>query len=227
MSVADAEVNMALEGDIWLMQENEHIQKDLYKVVAGLVNDAQDPWVQGPAQMGEAFSNLCNFDSDKLVYRALIRVIKKRRYRYVRKAKIPRTSVPRDKDYWRSPWGKLLRNPSLKISGSYFYKQFRRRFRIPYELFNPLVEECEQHGIFDSIADCCVGTGRTKKIPIQFKILAALRMLGRDYYADDVAEILDCGKETARLWFLAFIRGVSKDMYDTYVCVPEGEVQAQ
>jgi hypothetical protein len=85
-----------------------------------------------------------------------------------------------------------------------------------------LIDECKQHGVFDSLADS-IGTGRTKKIPIEFKVLAALRMLGRDYYADDVAEILDCGEETARLWFLAFIRGVSKDMFDTYVCVPEGE----
>jgi hypothetical protein len=214
---------MALDGDIWLVQATEHVQKNLYKVVAGLVNDAQDTWLNGPAEMGESFLNLCNnFDSDKSVQRALIRVIKKRRYRYVRKVKKSRTSVPRDKDYWRSPWGKLLRNPSVKVPGSYFAKQFRRRFRIPYELFYPLIEECKQHGVFDSVADS-IGTGRAKRIPIEFKVLAALRMLGRDYFADDVAEILDCGEESARQFFLAFVRGVSKEMYDSYVYVPEGE----
>ncbi len=61
-----------------------------------------------------------------------------------------------------------------------------------------MVEECKQHNIFDSVADA-IGTGRTKKMPIEFKVLASLRMLGRDYYADDVAEIL------------------------TYVCVPVEE----
>ena len=166
--------------------------------------------------MSADFIHLINNDTSKTVYTALIRNIKKRRYRYVSRVKKPRTSISRDKDYWRSPWGNLLRDPSVKIPGSYYYKRFRRRFRIPYELFYPLVEECKQHKIFDSVADT-IGTGRTKKIPIEFKVLASLRMLGRDYYADDVAEILNVGEETARLLMLAFIRGVSKEMYSTYV----------
>ena len=45
--------------------------------------------------------------------------------------------------------------------------------------------------------------------------------MGRDYYADDVAKILNCGEETARQFFLAFIRGVSSKMYAEYVYVPE------
>ena len=37
MSVDDGEVKMALDGDIWLVQKTEHVQKNLYKVVAALV----------------------------------------------------------------------------------------------------------------------------------------------------------------------------------------------
>ena len=85
---------------------------------------------------------------------------------------------------------------------------FFHRFRIPFELFYPLVEECKQHKIFDSVADA-IGTGRTKKIPIEFKVLASLQMLGRDYYAEMwQRSILNCGEETARSFMLAFIRGV-------------------
>ena len=59
MSVGDGEVEMALEGDIWLVQESEqHVQKNFYNIVCGLVNDAQDVWVKGPAEMGEAFLNM-------------------------------------------------------------------------------------------------------------------------------------------------------------------------
>ena len=79
-----------------------------------------------------------------------------------RTLKIPRTSVPRDKDYWRSPWGKILRNPHVKIPGNNcYYKRFRRRFCISYELFYPLVQECKQHHLISSVADS-VGTGWTK-----------------------------------------------------------------
>ena len=62
-----------------------------------------------------------------------------------------------------------------------------------------------------------------KKVPIEFTVFSSLRMLGKDYYADDVAEILNIGEETARLFILAFIRGVSKEMYSTYVYVSVGE----
>jgi hypothetical protein len=201
-----SEVDRAIAGDLWGVQETEDLQKDFNKMVGGLVNDDQeDEWVKGPAKMSSDFLHLCNHDSSRSVYRALIRIIKGRRYRYVSRVKKSRTSIV---EYWRSPKGILLREPSLKVPGSYYYKRFRRRFRIPYELFYPLVEECKVHKIFDTVADAS-GTSRTKQIPIEFKVLASLRMLGRDYYADDVAEILNCGEETARSFMLAFIRGVS------------------
>ena len=76
-------------------------------MVGGLVNDSEDVWVKGPAKMSADFIHLINNDSSKTVYSALIRNIKKRRYRYISRVKKPRTSISRDKDYWRSPWGNL------------------------------------------------------------------------------------------------------------------------
>ena len=38
-----------------------------------------------------------------------------------------------------------------------------------------------------------------------------------------MAEILNCGEETARSFMLAFIRGVSNEMYSAYAYVLEGE----
>ena len=112
--------------------------------------------------MQTLFIFICNNDSSRTVYRALNRVIKNRRYCYVRTLKIPRTSVPRDKDYWRSTWGKILRNPHVKIPGNNcYYKRFRRRFCISYEFFYPLVQECKQHHLISLLADSIV-TGRTK-----------------------------------------------------------------
>ena len=35
--------------------------------------------------------------------------------------------------------------------------------------------------------------------------------------------MLNCGEETARSFMLAFIRGISNEMYSAYVYVPEGE----
>jgi hypothetical protein len=63
--------------------------------------------------------------------------------------KILRSSVPRDKDFWRSPWGKILRNPhAAKIPGNNFYcKRYRRRFRISYELFYRMASGVRMAGV--------------------------------------------------------------------------------
>ena len=50
------------------------------------------------------FIHLCNNDSTRTAYSSLIRIIKKRRYLYVSRLKKSRTSIIRDKEYWRSTW---------------------------------------------------------------------------------------------------------------------------
>ena len=67
-------------------------------------------------KMSADFLHLCNHDASRTVYSALIRIIKRRRYRYVSRVKKSRTSIVRNKEYWRSPWGNLLREPSVKGS---------------------------------------------------------------------------------------------------------------
>ena len=102
-------------------------------MVGGLVNDAEDVWVKGPPKMSADFIHLIKNESSKTVYSALIRTINKRRYRCVSRVKKPRTPIFRDKDYWRSPWGNLLREPSVKIPGSYDFAvdfEFRTSFSI-------------------------------------------------------------------------------------------------
>ena len=136
MSSDILDLDRAIAGDMWVVQETEDLQLSFYKMVGGLVNDQEDEWVKGPAKMSADFIHLCNHDSSRTVSRALIRIIKKRKYRYVSRVKKSRTSIVLNKEYWRSPWGNLLREPSVKVPGSYYYKRFRSRFRIlPYELF--------------------------------------------------------------------------------------------
>ncbi len=189
-----AEIKLAMDGDIWLQQEYNHVENLYYRSIDEIINE----WVYGPDQQEEHFKNLLSTRSGLLP--AIIRIIKKRKYRSKPRIsnKKMRTFILRNEKYWDSPWGQMLKDPSTKIPGSYLYKRFRRRFRIPFELFQPLIDECELHNIFSSVSDL-EETGRTKQIPtIKFKVLSALRMLSRDYYADDVAEILNCGEETAR-----------------------------
>ena len=68
--------------------------------------------------------------------------------------------------FWESAWGKLLLHPNVEIPTSVEGRRFRRRFRLPYPLFQYLVEICTRLNIFDLT--------NKSPIPIQLKILACL-----------------------------------------------------
>jgi hypothetical protein len=126
---------------------------------------------------------------------AIIRSHKRRTYRF--KQKKPRYLKLR-RDCWESNWGQLLRDPRVKVKGSTQYKDFRRMFRLPFELFGPFVDECRERQIF--VTDYAKESGRKPRdsyIPIEFKVLLSLRVLGRDWCFHDIKDSLSIGEETA------------------------------
>ncbi len=86
-------------------------------------------------------------------------------------------------------WGRMLRDPRLQDPDSFENKKFRRRFRIPYRLFvDVLVPLCAQRDVFR------VKSNST--IPLEFRLLIALRILGRGCTADDCFELSGVGEST-------------------------------
>ena len=65
MSTEIVDIDRALGGDLWVVQETEQLQRTFIKMVGGLVNDAEDVWVKGPAKMAEDFIHLINNESSK------------------------------------------------------------------------------------------------------------------------------------------------------------------
>ena len=101
-------------------------------------------------------------------------------------------------NYLASTWGRLLfnariRDPTDKKGG----KLFRRRFCVPYPLFEHLVEMTRNSGWFSEAADC---TGQMAA-PLELKILAVLRVLGRGYCFDRVEELTLICAEVLRVFF--------------------------
>ena len=73
---------------------------------------------------------------------------------------------------WETTWGEMIRDESICDPDSPLSCLFRRRFRVPFIMFRDvLVPMCLDRQIF--------GRYVSKKIPIEFKILVSLRMLGR------------------------------------------------
>ena len=95
-------------------------------------------------------------------------------------------------------------------------KNFMRRYRFPYiafkEILLPLVKG---HNVFES--------KRNGYVPIEFKLLVSLRMLGRGSIADDMSEMSGVGVSTCYSIFNKFIKNFSAKMYDHYVQMPSGD----
>lgn len=120
-------------------------------------------------------------------------------------------------NYWASTWGKMLLNSEINNPNSNVSLKFRRRFRVPYKLFKEvIVPQCEENNIFEMKSN--------STIPIEFRILIALRIMGRDSTGDDCEELSFVGEQTSRDIFKKFIKNYSTRFYDDYIKLPEKEM---
>ena len=101
---------------------------------------------------------------------------------------------PPVEDWWSTSWGKLVRSVDVANPTSYAGRTFRKRFRLPFRLYKYLVDACRQHRVFGGE---CSATGKPA-MPVELKVLGALRTLGRATLHDDVAEISGADAETHR-----------------------------
>lgn len=56
-----------------------------------------------------------------------------------------------------TPWGRLINHPNINDVNSYEGRIFRRRFRVPFAVFNKiLVPRCKEFNIFQSKKKCII-----------------------------------------------------------------------
>ena len=121
-------------------------------------------------------------------------------------------------DYSKTKWGLMIRNPLVKFPDNRHGRLFRRRFRIPFQLFEILVKICTEKNIFE------VKDISRVKIPIQIKLLCCLRVLGRDNCFDAIEEMSDVPEKTVWWFFKTFLVNFTKTLLHEVVRPPkEGE----
>ena len=131
-----------------------------------------------------------------------------------------RAAKPAKIEYWKTKWGQLLLNPHIGNPFSAAAKKFRRRFRVPYPVFiEVIVPRCIEKNIFQTKE----GQEKKIRIPIEFKILIALRILGRGNCCDDLEELADTFQSTAHSVFKMFVLNFAKEFFADYVKVPTGD----
>jgi Plant transposon protein len=127
-----------------------------------------------------------------------------------------RTSKQRTVDYWSTSWGELITNPATKDLTTTEGKLFRRRFRVPFPVFEQvLVPLCREKNVFE--------TKSAHRIPIEMKVLLCLRILGRNSCADDASELSGVAESSCLAFFKIFVKNFAKYIYPMYVKVPEGD----
>ena len=141
-----------------------------------------------------------NIISKDVVLRNILNMVDNQLFK---KAKVSRLVYPRrtTDELWDTVWGNRISlcredistggvNPYSRVQA-----EFRADFRVPFSLFEEIVEECKEAQIFT--------TGyKRPTIPDEFKVLTVLRILGRNYVAASVKEILGCGMSTINVWFV-------------------------
>mmetsp|Transcript_31718 Transcript_31718/g.43515 ORF Transcript_31718/g.43515 Transcript_31718/m.43515 type:complete len:434 (-) Transcript_31718:776-2077(-) len=132
-----------------------------------------------------------------------------------RKVTIPRIKRDRSENLWNSNWGQQLLHANFKVPGSWEWKRFRNRFRMPPDAFNSFVNECRVNRIFGEAK-------RDSRIAIEFKVMACLRILARDAVGDDIDEHLNIGNSTVNSFFKLFLANCVEKLYSKYVYVPQG-----
>jgi hypothetical protein len=118
-----------------------------------------------------------------------------------------------------SSWYLLYVNASLmNRQNKKFQAKFRRRFHLPYENYEELLEDLSNSGEFKhwELADA-VGQPLS---PLALMLLGALRYLGRGWTFDDVEEATLIDEEPHRQFFYCFIDYCSTTMYERFVISP-------
>jgi hypothetical protein len=167
---------------------------------------------------------------NKLVFKSIITGVilnppqqdstKKRRYFYCNQGKfkfyLDKNKLNYKIDAWsRSTWWNMLQNEDLFIENSIIAKCFRRRFRVPHELFLQIVDNCKEWYNVPDINPCGL-----LNPPLSLKILGVLRYLGRGITFDCIAELNGISENTNRVFFHQFCAQFAANNKDKWIKTP-------
>jgi hypothetical protein len=118
---------------------------------------------------------------------------------------------------WESAWGQMLRNPETRDPRTFYGKKWITRFRVPFPVFETIVEMCERDNIFQ------IKRTLSMPIPVPFRVLVSLRMLGKNHDFDTLNELSLIGASTCHVIFVTFVTNFVKKYFHKLVNIPQGE----
>jgi hypothetical protein len=113
----------------------------------------------------------------------------------------------------------MLQDPRIKDPKSDEGKLFRRRFRVPFPIFERLTQIAVELGFPLRPR----GANGRRGVPLELKVLGVLRVLGRGTCFDGIQELSKASAEVMRTFFHKFCRLFSEKYFAQYVHPPEGD----
>jgi hypothetical protein len=127
-------------------------------------------------------------------------------------------------DYTQMSWWRLIRHPDIRDVNSRQHKYFRRRFRLPYALFEIIINMCYERNWFPVHTRGEDGAMPKKNAaPLELKVLGVLRLLGRGGPFDDLFDGSGIHENTHRTFFEQFCNKFVSELYTEFIHVPENE----
>ena len=122
----------------------------------------------------------------------------------------------RDRRSWRnakhSRWWHLLKDPQTKIKNSYAYKLWVKRFRVPVQIFERIVQIFKDKGWYEE------KSGKDpfgRSHPFELKMMGTFRYLGRGEVFDTIAEC--CGDYISAETFRTFTTWHANYTHNTWM----------
>lgn len=132
--------------------------------------------------------------------------------------KLPRKRAAVDRELQQdgSVWARMLLNENLHTYDSKPYKKFKRRFRVPIELFDLLLRITRDSGEFSDKDKQILKTQR-RSARLDLLLLAALKCLGCGHSFDTISELNGISEETNRVFFHRWTQWFCTSQREKYI----------
>ena len=126
-------------------------------------------------------------------------------------------------DFHNTQWGQLIAKLSLMNDGrgpcitQREGKLFRRRFHVSWQIYCELVVKSKEFNLFGLKSNDMVDLCNKDICPVTIKLLGVLRMLGRNWICDDIAEATGMVESTVRRAFKSFCDDFVDCFCDQYI----------
>ena len=104
---------------------------------------------------------------------------------------------------WESPFGKMLLDPDSSLESTPAGKLFRVRVRVPFSVFQMIVDKFRTIPEWNMYKDPSTKRGRPR--PLELKVMASLYILGRAATYDDAAMVTYLSSTVIATFFHHFI----------------------